>query len=158
MIPIKSQIEGSMAVLAAWNKADAFKRLIPQKVEGGVVYNAMGQVIGSAADCEDFEIVPFDTLNGLNRVTATTTRIIFGRVNEWIDKCFGTEEAPTEGEAPTEEAKEFNESLDAEHELNNLLRDGEFKKAKKYLKEVKGKLPKSVIKAVKKQIKEGLNG
>lgn len=157
--------------LSNWNKADAFKHLIPQRVEGGIIYNVLGNPVGNAGECEDMEIVPFDKLNNLSRVTAPTMTAIFNDVEKFIAACFGDEEpsvkasatveepvAPTGEDELPPETEEFNESVHAEFEINEALRKGKAKKAKKLLKQYKDILPKSVAKSFKKEIKEALNG
>lgn len=146
-----AMIETAMVVCRQWNKLDAVRRLLPQKLEDGLLYNFHGQVIGSW-DAEDQELCKLERVMDATKVTDALLNDIMKPANQLFGSAAEREEVEDDDDSEIEEASEApetEETVDQDEEMDIKALKKQLKKLEKGTKEYK---------KLKKQIKGLKNG
>jgi len=152
----------AMAAVRQGDRKSMLKSMMPQRLEDGKLYNVNGTVIGSWPDAEDQEIIPFDRIENVSRVTEAFLTEIFSNVNQFLgtaserEELSDVEEADTVGDVlsdPEPGEDLLDETFDT-GPIEKAIAKGKLKKAKALLEANKEVMDHDDYKALKKQIKK----
>ena len=127
--------------------------MLPQRLEDNKLINFKDQVIGTW-DGEDQEIYPLEYMKQ-KMVTDAWLNKLFAPINGFLGTASEREEEDDEFEETPEPIEEIETDYDPIN-IEELIKKGKFKKAKKLLKEDKELIDDAEYKTLMKQIKKGM--